>query len=65
MEPWSTLGHWVQPRGPEKVVKEGLTTELGLKGRPVRLVRTVTPTEMVDLWTKKMEQTDEPTNPTK
>lgn len=40
MEPWSTLGHWVQPRGPEKVVKERLTTELGLKGRPVRLVRT-------------------------
>lgn len=36
----STEGHWVQPRESEKVVKEGITSKLGLEGRPVRMVRT-------------------------
>lgn len=36
----STEGHWAQPRGSGKVVKEGITTKFCLEGRLERAVRT-------------------------
>lgn len=33
-------GHWVQPRGSGEMVKEGITTKLGLEDRPIGAVKT-------------------------